>query len=124
MKLLPFDLELNVAGAGQKIFEQKNIREAHQNGIRINALGHLQQSEVYEQYVSNHIFCTPARHEALGVANIEALVHKIPVVYTNVGGIPEIMDNGRNGFEAFSNDPKSLAMAIRKCITKPHRKKY
>ncbi|MCF7809700.1 glycosyltransferase [bacterium] len=36
-----------------------------------------------------------------------------PVVVTNVGGLPEMVDDGRSGYLINSNDPKELAAAIR-----------
>ena len=47
---------------------------------------------------------------------MEALIYKTSVVYTNVGGIPEVMDYGKNGFMAEANNPQSLANAILECI--------
>jgi glycosyltransferase involved in cell wall biosynthesis len=47
---------------------------------------------------------------------MEAMIHKVPVVYTRVGGIPEVMDLGNNGFEAEANNPNSLASDISECI--------
>ena len=77
---------------------------------------------VYEQLGVNDIFCVPSLKEALGVANIEALASGISVISTNTGGIPEVLDHGKNGWLATVNDPASLAEAIKDCVTNPQKR--
>ena len=83
----------------------------------IENYGRQSQQDIFKIIKGSHIFCTPARDEALGVANMEAMVHRIPVVYTNVGGVPEVMNYGENGFPCLGNDANSLASSIELCIT-------
>jgi colanic acid/amylovoran biosynthesis glycosyltransferase len=71
---------------------------------------------VYEHMDTSDIFCVPSRREALGVANIEALNSGISVITTNVGGVPEVMDYGRNGWLVNPEAPHELAAAIQECI--------
>ena len=85
--------------------------------IEINFLGPRKQEQIIQILLTSHLFCTPARAEALGVANIEALAIGIPVVSTNVGGIPEVMNNGENGYLAEAFDPESLKLQIQECFT-------
>lgn len=53
-----------------------------------------------------------SKSEGLPQVIYEALYHKTPVVSTNVGGIPEIITNGENGFISPKEDPVSLAENI------------
>jgi glycosyltransferase involved in cell wall biosynthesis len=50
--------------------------------------------------------------EYLGLALIEAMACGTPVVGTRVGGIPEVIDNARNGFLVEPGDPDQLRAAI------------
>ncbi|MFH1062926.1 MAG: glycosyltransferase [Candidatus Omnitrophota bacterium] len=50
--------------------------------------------------------------EGLGIALLEAMAGGIPVIGTNVGGIPEIIENKKNGLLVKPYDSKSIAQAI------------
>ena len=54
----------------------------------------------------------PALMEGLGVSLLQAQAAGIPVVATSVGGIPEIIKNGFNGYLVSPNDPYELAHKI------------
>ena len=58
-------------------------------------------------------FLYPSRHEGLGSVLLDALVFELPVVATNVGGIPEIIEDDRNGFLCAVDDIAALSDAIR-----------
>lgn len=58
------------------------------------------------------IFCVPSKKEALGITNIEALAIGITVVSTRTGGIPEVLNYGKNGYLA----DKCSVMAIKKAL--------
>ena len=53
----------------------------------------------------------PSRHEALPRVVIEAQFAEVPVVATAVGGVPEIIDPGRNGLLVPPRDPEALGRA-------------
>ena len=58
------------------------------------------------------VFLLTSQSEGLPQVINEAFYFKIPVVSTNVGGIPEIIKNGENGFLADVGDSKKLANYI------------
>ena len=58
------------------------------------------------------LFVLPSLSEALGIAVIEALLMQIPVVATDVGGVPEIVKNGEAGLLVPPKDPTKLGEAI------------
>ena len=87
--------------------------------LALDYVGAQPQERVFEYMRAYDIFCVPSYTEAFGVANIEALAHGISVVSTQVGGIPEVMDNGRNGWLAKPNDAADLAAALKACIEDP-----
>lgn len=87
--------------------------------IKYTFLGPQPQAEVFRLMQCSDILCIPSLTEGLGVANIEGLANGIPVVSTNVGGIPEVLGNGAYGWLAEPANPDSLAGAIRDCIENP-----
>ncbi len=52
--------------------------------------------------------------EGLGIALLEAMAGGIPVIGTNIGGIPEIIENKKNGILVRPKDAKAIAQAILK----------
>jgi glycosyltransferase involved in cell wall biosynthesis len=55
----------------------------------------------------------PSRHEGLGSTLLDGLEFGLPVVATAVGGIPEIIDDGGNGYLLAVDDIDGMAGAIR-----------
>lgn len=60
-----------------------------------------------------------------GIPNVllEAMAMEIPVVSTHVGGIPELIESGRNGVLVPEKDPEALAAAIDELIRDPDRRR-
>lgn len=50
--------------------------------------------------------------ESFGFTSVEAMAHRVPVVATNVGGIPEVVINGEGGYCVDRNDVDSYSMHI------------
>ena len=71
------------------------------------------------------IFVYPSVYEPLGIAILEAMMYKVPVVASRVGGIPEIISDGRNGILVRGKNSQDLARAIITLIGDPRlRKEY
>jgi len=65
------------------------------------------------------VFILPSTTEALGLVLLEAGHAGLPVVASNVGGIPEIIEDGKTGILVQPRDSKGLAEAIKKIIDSP-----
>lgn len=87
--------------------------------VKLKYVGPQPQTQVYKYMRSHDIFCVPSYTEAFGVANIEALAHGISVISSRVGGIPEVLDNGNNGWLIDSGNVDMLSNAVRECIQHP-----
>ncbi len=70
------------------------------------------QDDILSLLGSSDIFCMPSLNEGLPYSLLEAMSAGLPVVASNVGGIPEVVTNGREGFLVPPMDPKALAGAI------------
>ncbi len=72
-----------------------------------------------EQYRASDLYVHPARAEALGLTIIEALACGVPVVASNVGGIPEVVRSGVNGVLFPTGDADALAEQLRTLLGDP-----
>jgi glycosyltransferase involved in cell wall biosynthesis len=62
------------------------------------------------------IFVYPSHREGMPMAVLEAMASGLPIVASNVGGLPDLIQDGKNGFLVESNNPEQLASAIHKLI--------
>ncbi|MGB4001571.1 MAG: glycosyltransferase family 4 protein, partial [Bacillota bacterium] len=58
------------------------------------------------------VFVLPSLTEALGIAILEAMAFSLPVIASNVGGIPEAIDNDRTGILVPPGNPAALGEAL------------
>ena len=57
-------------------------------------------------------YILPSYHEGLPISILEAMSYSLPIISTNVGGIPEILKNGENGFIMSPGDKDAMYRAI------------
>ena len=81
--------------------------------------GPLDQAAVQTLMAKAHIFCVPAHAEALGVANMEAMVACIPVIATDVGGIPEVTNGGRNCWQVRPGQHEEIVEKVKAILDNP-----
>jgi glycosyltransferase involved in cell wall biosynthesis len=65
------------------------------------------------------IFVLASRNEGMGRALVEAMALGIPVVGSAVGGIPELLEEGRAGLLVAPDEPKALASSIARLADEP-----
>ena len=58
-------------------------------------------------------------YESFGLTIIEAMAFGIPVVTTNVGGMPEVLADSHAGYVCSKDDPTAFAEAIKKILGDP-----
>lgn len=69
-------------------------------------------------FESSHYFILPTRSEAFGIAFVEANSYGLPAFGSDLGGVPDIIENGINGeLIDIKKSPKELALQIHKYIT-------
>lgn len=93
-------------------FKQHYIESA-----KIWQMGVLPSTEIVKHLNASDIFVLPSLSEGLPNAILEAMSCGLPVIATNVGGIPEAVTDGLNGFLINANDSDGLANAIHKVLT-------
>lgn len=58
-------------------------------------------------------YVQPSHHEGMPIALLEALAWGLPVVATRVGGMPEVIEDGKNGLLVLPHHPELLGSAMR-----------
>lgn len=84
-----------------------------------NVVGRIPLEEVPRYYESASIFCLPTRFEPFGIVFIEALMHKLPLVATDVGAITDFIIHGENGYLVKPDNSEQLAMSLIALLGEP-----
>ncbi len=86
---------------------------------QLNIMAHFRFiNNLTQEWVSRFMNCVDIfvyptlRGQGMSNAVLEAMASKLPVVATNVGGLPEIISNGKNGLLVPSRDVDRLASTI------------
>ncbi|GEA17231.1 glycosyltransferase family 4 protein [Moorella sp. E306M] len=77
-------------------------------------LGNLGAEDLRLFYQISDVVVIPSILEAISLAALEAMACDCPVIATRVGGMPEIIQNGRTGLLVEAGNPEALAQAILK----------
>lgn len=65
------------------------------------------------------LFLLPSETESFGLAALEAMVNKVPVISTNTGGLPEVNKQGVTGYLSEVGDVKEMAQNAIKVLSDP-----
>lgn len=82
-------IEIIIVGGGSLYSQVKSIID---NVEHIHLFDWYPQEEIHELYIASDIFVLPSRFEALPLTIIEAMNAGLHIVYTKVGGVPEILE--------------------------------
>jgi glycosyltransferase involved in cell wall biosynthesis len=108
--------------AGQDPATPEMIRLCKRLGVADHFffLGSKTQQELLDLYTQVDVFAMPSLTEAFGVVFLEAMAAGIPVVGTTVGGIPEIIQDRRNGRLVPPGHPGALAQVLLDILKDPN----
>ncbi len=77
------------------------------------------QENIKQLYASADIFVLPSFKETFGIVFLEAMHYGLPIITTNVSAMPELIEEGKNGFLVPPGDSQALAEAISTLIENP-----
>lgn len=86
---------------------------------RVRFIGAVFHADVPKWLGEMDIFCMPSLHESFGVAAIEAAACGLPVVASNVGGLPEVVHDGVTGFLVPPRDHMAITDRLYRLVTNP-----
>ena len=113
------DAELAIVGGGALEADLKAYVEQLSLQDVVRFLGALPNALAMAEVAKSGLFVLPSLGEGLGIVLLEAQALGVPVVGTDVGGIPDVIEGGKTGLLVPASDAKALAGAIVRALTEP-----
>lgn len=99
---------------------EKTIRDKRLSGT-VELIGH--RENVFDYLLNADFSVHPSLWEGFGLSVIESYLCGKPVIATSVGGLPEVVEDGRTGRLIPPRDPEALARILEEWIEHPERVK-
>ena len=114
--LLSKDMEplpiLRLVGSGPQEEELRALVQKKGLTDRVTFVPRVAHDKVPDELAKLDVYVALSRQESFGVAVIEASASELPVVVSNVGGLPEVVVDASTGYLVPANDPASAALRI------------
>jgi glycosyltransferase involved in cell wall biosynthesis len=111
VKTLP-GLELKIAGSGPLLEELQTLAKTLGVSERVQFLGRLERESIVALYREGDAMLNPSRVDNMPNSVLEALASGLPVISTNVGGVPYIVEDGKTALLVDADEPEAMAGAI------------
>jgi len=112
LKSNSYNLRFLIVGFGPKEEEQKIQTLITKHNLQSKVSLITRPKNINEIYLLSDIFVTCSFRESFPCVILEAMVFDLPIIATNVGGIPEQIEDGINGFLINPGDPIKLSKKI------------
>ena len=114
------DVQLQIYGHGplhkKKQVADEVIRFKLENNVTLGDF----TPQTAELLAGASVLVVPSQaHESFGLTIIEAMAFGVPVVTTDVGGMPEVLGNSNAGYVCSKDDPLEFATAIKNILGNP-----
>ncbi len=108
------EAQLWIVGTGslQTYLENMVIKLGLQKNVRF--FGFLPQQDVHQMMGAVDVFVLPSREEPFGIVLLEAMAQGLPVVASNIGGIPEVVPENEDVQLVLPDDINALKKAVQK----------
>lgn len=116
---IPCQIVMCMGGADTKEYEALITAKLkqHKNIVHINKM--LSEDQAAQLYSAARAFICPSIYEPFGIINLEAMACQAPVIASKVGGIPEIVVEGKTGLLLQPGKPALIAQAVGRLLKDP-----
>ncbi|RKS01920.1 MULTISPECIES: glycosyltransferase family 4 protein [unclassified Flavobacterium] len=115
-KIYP-DAQLCMIGPKKDDSYEKTVRFAQKNNVEVTFTGKLSKEAWIEVSKEYNIFINTTHFDNTPISVIEAMALGLPVVSTDVGGIPFLLEHDVNALLVSDNDTKGMTLQIDRLIT-------
>lgn len=117
-----YNVRVSIAGSG-KVEKLSNLIKNNNLKEFIKYYGYLVGEQKDKFFRNSDIFVLPSYSEAMPIVILEAMAYELPIISTNVGSIPELVNNNINGYLIEAGDFDSLYYRIVDLINDPLKRK-
>jgi glycosyltransferase involved in cell wall biosynthesis len=103
--------QLTIVGTNPGLYNVPNCR----------VIGPVPTNEIHRHYSQASVFCLPTRLEPFGIAFLEAMLHRLPVIGTRVDAVPDLVEDSVTGLLVRPDAPSELADALIGLLADPQR---
>jgi len=111
------DAHLVMAGTPLSSFRRHLQKMPSQVRARLTVLGPINEAEKRNLLAAAAVIAMPSRVDAFGIAYLEAWVNRKPVIGAQAGGVPEVIEHGRDGLLVPFGDVDRLADSLATLLT-------
>jgi glycosyltransferase involved in cell wall biosynthesis len=111
------DLRFEIAGDGPEMARLRSFVQSRGFESRVTLLGHV--DDMAEFYRRTDLYVNTSTHEGIPMSVLEAMAYGAPLVAPEVGGFPEIIQDGVHGFLVKDRTADNIAAACLKIIRDP-----
>ena len=113
LKYLPENYKVMICGVGPLEDSLKLQVKSSKLEERVIFIGFVDYKNLYKYLNIADIFCRPSLSEGLGNVFLESMAAQIPVIATEVGGIPDFLEDNKTGLFCNVKDPEDIAKKVK-----------
>lgn len=105
------DATLTVAGSGPRLDALQQLAQTLGVADGVRFTGRIDNEHITELYRNADLMLNPSTADNMPISLLEAMASAVPIVTTNVGGIPHLVTDARNALLVAPGDPSAMAAA-------------
>lgn len=107
-----------ICGVGEEEGMLKSLAKKEGVADKIRFIGQVKYEDLASFYHASDIFIRPSLFEGFGNSFVEAMACGIPIIGTKVGGIPDFLEDGKNGLFVNVRDPMDIVKKVNRLLNK------